>query len=117
MANQSNGPLAGIRVLELAQIMAGPTCGMMLADMGADVIKVEKIPGGDDSRNYQEPRINGVSAPFLVLNRNKRGLALDLKKPEGRHVLLRMVKQVDVITENYRLGTMEKLGIGYDVLR
>ena len=117
MANQSNGPLAGIRVLELAQIMAGPTCGMMLADMGADVVKVEKIPGGDDSRSYQEPRINGVSAPFLVLNRNKRGLALDLKKPEGRNVLLRMVKQVDVITENYRLGTMEKLGIGYDVLR
>ena len=66
------GPLAGVRVLELSQIMAGPTCGMMLADMGADVIKIEKIPKGDDSRGYQDPRINGVSAPFLVLNRNKR---------------------------------------------
>ena len=70
------GPLAGVRVLELSQIMAGPTCGMMLADMGADVIKIEKIPKGDDSRGYQDPRINGVSAPFLVLNRNKRGVAL-----------------------------------------
>ena len=69
------GPLAGMRVLELAQIMAGPTCGMMLADMGADVIKVEKLPGGDDARGYREPRINGVSAPFLILNRNKRGIA------------------------------------------
>jgi crotonobetainyl-CoA:carnitine CoA-transferase CaiB-like acyl-CoA transferase len=117
MAKQTRGPLAGIRVLELAQIMAGPTCGMMLADMGADVIKVEKIPAGDDSRGYREPRINGVSAPFLVLNRNKRGLALDLKNPKGRDVLKRMVKQSDVLTENYRLGTMEKLGIGYDVLK
>ena len=72
-----------MRVLELAQIMAGPTCGMMLADMGADVIKVEKLPGGDDARGYREPRINGVSAPFLILNRNKRGIALDLKQPRG----------------------------------
>ena len=84
------GPLAGVRVLELAQIMAGPTCGMMLADMGADVIKVEKLPGGDDARGYREPRINGVSAPFLILNRNKRGLALDLKHPKGRDILLRL---------------------------
>jgi crotonobetainyl-CoA:carnitine CoA-transferase CaiB-like acyl-CoA transferase len=63
---QASGPLAGMRVLELAQIMAGPTCGMLLADMGADVIKIEKLPGGDDSRNYREPRIRGVSAPYLV---------------------------------------------------
>lgn len=117
MARQTRGPLTGIRVLELAQIMAGPTCGMMLADMGADVIKVEKIPAGDDSRGYREPRINGVSAPFLVLNRNKRGLALDLKNPKGQEVLKRLVSQSDVLTENYRLGTMEKLGIGYEVLK
>src|SRR5690349_16886301 len=77
------GPLAGVRVLELAQIMAGPTCGMLLADMGADVIKVEKLPGGDDARGYREPRVNGVSAPFLMLNRNKRGIAIDLKGREG----------------------------------
>ncbi len=105
-SNYGPGPLAGIKVLELAQIMAGPTAGMMLADMGADVIKVEKIPGGDDSRGYREPRVNGVSAPFLVLNRNKRGNALDLKNPKGRDVLKRMEQQADVLTENYRMGTM-----------
>jgi crotonobetainyl-CoA:carnitine CoA-transferase CaiB-like acyl-CoA transferase len=110
------GPLAGMRVLELAQIMAGPTCGMMLADMGADVIKVEKLPGGDDARAYREPRVNGVSAPFMILNRNKRGIALNLKHAQGRDILLRMVKEADVLTENYRRGTLEKLGLGYDVL-
>jgi crotonobetainyl-CoA:carnitine CoA-transferase CaiB-like acyl-CoA transferase len=110
------GPLAGMRVLELAQIMAGPTAGMMLADMGADVIKVEKLPGGDDSRGYREPRVNGVSAPFMILNRNKRGIALNLKHEKGREVLLRLVEDADVLTENYRLGTLEKLGLGYDVL-
>ena len=110
------GPLAGMRVLELAQIMAGPTCGMMLADMGADVVKVEKLPGGDDARGYREPRINGVSAPFLMMNRNKRGIALNLKHAKGREVLLRLVRDADVLTENYRRGTLEKLGLGYDVL-
>ncbi len=110
------GPLAGMRVLELAQIMAGPTCGMMLADMGADVIKVEKLPGGDDARGYREPRINGVSAPFLIMNRNKRGIALDLKHPRGRDILLRLVETADVLTENFRRGTLEKFGLGYDVL-
>ena len=110
------GPLAGMRVLELAQIMAGPTCGMMLADMGADVVKVEKLPGGDDARAYREPRVNGVSAPFMILNRNKRGIALNLKTEQGRQILLRMVKDADVLTENYRRGTLEKLALGYDVL-
>ncbi len=110
------GPLSGMRVLELAQIMAGPTCGLLLADMGADVVKVEKLPGGDDSRSYSEPRVNGVSAPFLVLNRNKRGIALNLKHPAGRDVLLRMLRDTDVLTENFRRGTLEKLGLGYDVL-
>ena len=110
------GPIAGMRVLELAQIMAGPTCGMMLADMGADVIKVEKLPGGDDARSYSEPRINGVSAPFLIQNRNKRGIALNLKLAHGREILLRLVRNADVLTENFRRGTLEKLGLGYDVL-
>ena len=115
-AKRTPGPLAGMRVLELAQIMAGPTAGMMLADMGADVIKVEKLPGGDDSRDYREPLVNGVSAPFLMMNRNKRGIALNLKHPKGRDVLLRLVRDADVLTENYRPGTLEKLGLGYDVL-
>ena len=116
VASPHPGPLRGMRVLELAQIMAGPTCGMMLADMGADVVKVEKLPGGDDARGYREPRVNGVSAPFMMLNRNKRGIALNLKLPAGRDVLLRMVRDADVLTENYRRGTLEKLGLGYDVL-
>ena len=116
MNAEAKGPLAGMRVLELAQIMAGPTAGMMLADMGADVIKVEKLPGGDDTRGYREPRINGASAPFLMMNRNKRGIALNLKHERGREILLRLVRDADVLTENYRRGTLEKLGVGYDVL-
>ena len=117
MSEQRPGPLAGMRVLELAQIMSGPTAGMMLADLGADVIKVEKLPGGDDSRGYTDPRINGVSAPFLMMNRNKRGLALNLKHAQGRDVLLRLVARADVLLENFRTGTMDKLGLGVDVLR
>lgn len=112
-----SGPLAGLRVLEMTQIMSGPTCGLLLADMGADVIKIEKLPGGDDARGYRDPQINGVSAPFLMLNRNKRGLALNLKNSQGRTLLLRMVKDADVLVENFRGGTMDKLGLGYEVLR
>src|SRR5258706_391244 len=111
------GPLKGIKVVELAQIMAGPTCGMLLADMGADVIKVEKLPGGDDTRSYTEPAIKGESAAFMILNRNKRGIAVNLKTPGGLEVVKRLLADADVVTENYRKGTLEKLGLGYDVLR
>jgi crotonobetainyl-CoA:carnitine CoA-transferase CaiB-like acyl-CoA transferase len=114
--NTATGPLAGIRVLELTQIMSGPTCGMLLADMGADVIKVEKLPGGDDARGYRDPLVKGVSAPFMMMNRNKRGLGLNLKLEQGREVLKRMVKNADVLVENFRGGTMDKLGLGYEVL-
>jgi crotonobetainyl-CoA:carnitine CoA-transferase CaiB-like acyl-CoA transferase len=110
------GPLSGIKVVELAQIMAGPTCGMLLADMGADVIKVEKLPGGDDTRSYSEPQIKGESAAFMILNRNKRGIAVNLKTPGGLEVVKRLLADADVVTENYRKGTLEKLGLGYDVL-
>ncbi len=110
------GALKGIKVVELAQIMAGPTCGMLLADMGADVIKVEKLPGGDDTRSYTEPSIDGESAAFMILNRNKRGIAVNLKKPGGLEVVKRLLADADVVTENYRKGTLEKLGLGYDVL-
>jgi crotonobetainyl-CoA:carnitine CoA-transferase CaiB-like acyl-CoA transferase len=113
----SSGPLAGLKVLELAQIMAGPTCGMLLADLGADVIKVEKMPGGDDTRAMNRPSVNGESAAFMAMNRNKRGIALNLKLPAARDALKRMAAQVDVLTENYRKGTMEKLGLGYDALK
>src|SRR5437868_6973768 len=110
------GPLQGIKVIELAQIMAGPTCGMLLADMGADVIKVEKLPGGDDTRSYTEPSIHGESAAFMMLNRNKRGIAVNLKKPGGLELMKRLLADADVVTENYRKGTLDKLGLGYDVL-
>jgi crotonobetainyl-CoA:carnitine CoA-transferase CaiB-like acyl-CoA transferase len=113
----STGPLAGLRVLEVTQIMSGPTCGLLLADMGADVVKIEKLDGGDDARGYRDPQINGVSAPFMMMNRNKRGLALDLKSQDGRALLLHMVKSADVLVENFRGGTMDKLGLGFDALK
>ena len=112
-----SGALEGIKVIELAQIMAGPTCGMLLADMGADVIKVEKLPGGDDTRSYGEPSINGESAAFMILNRNKRGMAVNLKTAGGLAIVKRLLADADVVTENYRKGTLEKLGLGYDVLQ
>lgn len=111
-----SGPLEGIRVLELCQVMAGPTCGMLLADLGADVVKVEKLPGGDDTRAYAEPQVNGESAAFLAMNRNKRSIALDLKRPAGRDALRRLVAGADVLVENFRKGTMEKFGLGYETL-
>ncbi|WP_448188116.1 CaiB/BaiF CoA transferase family protein [Azospirillum sp. sgz301742] len=111
------GPLSGLKVVELAHIMAGPVCGLMLADMGADVVKVEKLPGGDDSRRMVPPTIEGESAAYMMMNRNKRGIALDLKQPGGKEVLKRLLSTADVVIENYRRGTMEKLGFGPDVLK
>ena len=111
------GPLSGFKVIELAHIMAGPTCGLMLADMGADVIKVEKVPGGDDSRRFLPPDIEGESAAFMMMNRNKRGIAVDLKKEAGREVVRRLLVSADALIENYRAGTMERLGLGYETLR
>jgi crotonobetainyl-CoA:carnitine CoA-transferase CaiB-like acyl-CoA transferase len=116
MAGVSLGPLTGMRVIELAHIMAGPVCGLMLADMGADVIKVEK-PQGDDTRRFTPPEIDGEAAAFMMMNRNKRGIALDLKQAEAREVLFRLISDADVLIENYRQGTMEKLGLGYETLR
>jgi crotonobetainyl-CoA:carnitine CoA-transferase CaiB-like acyl-CoA transferase len=111
------GPLSGVRVIELAHVMAGPVCGLMLADMGADVIKVEKINGGDDVRRSVPPSINGEPAPFMMMNRNKRGIVLDLKHQQGKDVLRRMVAKSDVLIENYRHDTMDGLGLGYEDLR
>ena len=112
-----SGPLAGVRVLELAQIMAGPTCGMLLADLGADVVKIERLPDGDDTRRMNRPSINGESAAFMAMNRNKRGVALNLKLPPAQEALKRMVSRADVLTENYRKGALEKLGLGYAALK
>ena len=110
------GPLSGMRVIELAHIMSGPVCGMMLADMGAEVIKVEKVPDGDDSRRFAPILANGESASFMIVNRNKRGIALNLKTEGGRDVLRKLLETADVVTENYRKGTMDKLGMGYEQL-
>ena len=111
------GPLTGLKVIELAHIMAGPVCGLMLADMGAEVIKVEKVPGGDDSRRFLPPEIAGESAAFMMMNRNKRGVAVDLKQEAGREVLRRLLRRADAVIENYRSGTMERLGLGYETLK
>ncbi|WP_296474901.1 CoA transferase [Roseinatronobacter sp.] len=111
-----HGPLAGMTVIELAHIMAGPVCGLMLADMGANVIKVEK-PDGDDSRRFVPPAIEGEAAAYMMMNRNKRGIALNLKDPEAVGVLHRLLETADVVIENYRMGTMERLGLGYESLR
>jgi len=112
----ATGPLAGLKVIELAHIMAGPVCGQLLADMGADVIKVEKVPGGDDTRRMVPPQIDGESAAFMILNRNKRGAAINMKSADGKAVLLKMLGEVDVVIENFRVDTMERLGLGYDSL-
>ena len=111
------GPLAGVKVIELAHVMAGPCCGLMLADMGADVIKLEKVPGGEDSRRFLPPDIGGESAAFLMMNRNKRGIVVDLKSAGGKQVARRLLAGADVIIENYRKGTMERLGLGYESLK
>lgn len=108
--------LQGVKVLDLTRVLAGPYATMVLADMGAEVIKVE-IPGrGDDSRQYG-PYVNGESAYFMSINRNKRSMTLNLKSDEGKDILRKLVAKADVIIENYRPGTMEKLGLGYEELK
>jgi crotonobetainyl-CoA:carnitine CoA-transferase CaiB-like acyl-CoA transferase len=114
---ERSGPLTGLHVVEFSHIMAGPICGRMLADMGADVIKVEPVTGGDATRDFRPPDLDGESAAFMMLNRNKRGVALDLKSEEGLQIARRLVERADVLIENHRTGTMERLGLGYDLLR
>lgn len=111
-----NLPLSGVRVLDLSQIMAGPYCTMVLADMGADVIKIEKIKGGDDSRQMG-PYVHGESACFMQINRNKRSVALDLKDETVREIFHQMVRQVDILVENFRPGVTKSLCIDYETLK
>jgi len=107
--------LHGLRVLDQTQVMAGPFCAMLLGDMGADVIKIEP-PGGETTRFMDLEAAPGVSAPFLAVNRNKRGLVLDLKRPEGVAVLKKLVATADVLIENYRPGVAARLGVDYPTL-
>jgi crotonobetainyl-CoA:carnitine CoA-transferase CaiB-like acyl-CoA transferase len=110
------GPLVGVKVLDLTQIMAGPMCTMLLADMGANVIKIERPGSGDDTRRMGSRYENGFAAGFLALNRNKRSIALDLRSDEGKGVFRRMVETADIVAENFRPGVMDRLGLGYDEL-
>ena len=103
-------PLTGVRVIEVGNYMAGPFCGMQLADLGADIVKVESPRGGDFAR-LLEPLANGESGNFARLNRDKRSLAIDLKHAEGREVFRRLARHADVIVENLRPGTMDELGL------
>lgn len=107
------GPLKGIKVLDFSQVLSAPFCGMMLADMGAEVIKIERPGVGDISREYG-PYVNDISLYFCQYNRGKKGIAIDMRSEEGKKVVLDLVAQVDVVVENFKAGTLEKLGIGYD---
>ena len=109
--------LKGVRVLDCSQILAGPFCSMLLADMGADVIKIEKPTGGDDTRRMGPPFIDTESAAFLAINRNKRSIVLNFKEQSGVQAMKTLVKDADIVIENYRTGTMARLGLGYEDLK
>ena len=117
MAEQRRGPLAGMRVLEVAHVMAGPFCGMQLADLGADVVKIEKYPDGDDIRRSVPPWQGGEPASFLAVNRNKRGASINLKDERGKALFLDLVEGAEVVLENMRPGAMAKLGLDYQRLK
>lgn len=106
----------GLRVLDLTRVMSGPFCTAMLADLGAEIIKVELPDSGDDSR-YFAPHVNGESTYFALLNRGKRSITINMKSPEGIALIRDLAKKADVLVENFRPGVMERLGLGYDVLK
>jgi crotonobetainyl-CoA:carnitine CoA-transferase CaiB-like acyl-CoA transferase len=112
---RADRPLSGVRVLDLTRVLAGPFCSMILGDMGAEVIKIEEPGKGDDTRSWP-PFVNGEATYFLSVNRNKQSVTLNLKADEGRDILKRLVTKSDVVLENFRTGTMERLGLGYKTL-
>ena len=115
--DDSHLPLAGVRVLDVSQVMAGPFCSMLLGDMGAEVIKIEPVEGGDQARRAMGFKLKGSdSLGFINMNRNKRSLALNLKSESGRKVFYRLVEKADILVENYRPGATARLGIDYDTL-
>ncbi len=121
MANETHGPLAGLRMLDFSRVLAGPFCTMMLADLGADVIKVERPGSGDDTREWGPPWFgegeDALSAYFISVNRNKRSLSLDLKSEQGRQIARDLAARSDVVVENFKVGGMASFGLGYDDLR
>ncbi len=110
-------PLAGIKVLDVSRVVSGPFCTMVLGDLGADIVKIEEPTHGDESRSYGPPFQGGESAYFLSVNRNKRSIAADLRTSAGRDLVCRLVQVADVFVENFRPGTAERLGLGFDALR
>ncbi len=112
---EQEGPLAGIRILDLSRVLAGPFCSMILADLGAEVIKVEEPGSGDQTRTIP-PFVNGESHYFLAINRNKRSIVVDLKRPEGREIVLKLAARSDAMLENFRPGVMERLGLSCEAL-
>lgn len=110
------GPLNGAKILDASQIMAGPYCTMVLADLGADVTKIEKVQGGDDSRQMG-PFVNGESTCFYQINRNKKSIAIDLKSDEGKEIFYELIKEADVFVENFRPGVTKSLGIDYETVK
>src|SRR5258706_16443122 len=117
MPDLKNGPLAGIRVLDLTRVLAGPYCTMFLGDLGAEVVKVEQPGVGDDTRGWGPPFAGGESAYFLCVNRNKKSITVDLKVPEGAALVRRLANAADVLIENFRPGAMDQLGLGEKELR
>lgn len=110
-------PLHGMKVLDLSRVLAGPWATMSLADMGATVWKIENVKGGDDTRAWSVPNFNGVSTYYLCANRGKHSIAIDLKDPDGRQIVLDLAAQADVVVENFRAGTADRLGLGYEDIR
>jgi crotonobetainyl-CoA:carnitine CoA-transferase CaiB-like acyl-CoA transferase len=106
-------PLAGITVVDLTRVLAGPYCTMLLGDMGAEIIKVERPDGGDDTRDFGPPYLNGESAVFLSINRNKKSITLNLKHADGKRILTQLIERADVLVENFRPGTMAQFGFDY----
>src|SRR6202048_209414 len=115
---EPTGPLKGLTVFDLTRGLAGPTCVQMLADMGADEIKIEKPGAGDDTRACAPPHMPGTgeSAYFVGVNRNKRSVTLDIAKPEGQEIALRLIAQSNVLAENFKVGALAKYGLGYEQL-
>jgi len=110
-------PLHGVKVLDLSRVLAGPWATMSLADLGAEVWKIENIEDGDDTRSWSTPSYKGVSTYYLCANRGKESIALDLKHPQGREIVLKLAAQADIVVENFRTGTVDRLGIGYSALK
>src|SRR5215216_4117293 len=112
----TSGPLDGLTILDLTRVLSGPYCTMLLADMGARVIKVEQPGQGDETRTWGPPFVGSESAYFLSINRNKESMTLDFKSVEGRALLDQLIDRADVVVENFRPGTLDRLGLGYDAI-